>query len=130
MFFKQLKKLKAFDINQEISERLDGALHYLSDEGAKRFTPKLVSEKIDISLEETRTLLLRASQLGVLEPFFEIECPEGDSDFFVKSLEEINWGKEVQCRVCDSIYIPSSEHVWLTFSLKGEFSDPKVLCRP
>ena len=125
MFFKKLEKLKDFNFDNDTIDKLDECLNDLYQRKIYRFSPRIISETTGLKKEVLQKILLRASQLKVLVTSYEIECPEGDSDFSVSSIHKIPWGVELQCRVCDTIYTPSISNIWLTFSI-GKKPTPKA----
>lgn len=128
MYLKGLSKLRDFDISEELIERLDVYLEQAARREIWRFSPGFAAKEIGADLRIVQELLLRAAQIKAIQVYFEIECPEGDSDFYVAKLGEIDWNTERQCRVCDTIYTPSPDHIWLVFGERA-FPAPKAMSR-
>jgi hypothetical protein len=125
MYLKELNKLRDFDVSEQLLVSLDSYLYDAGTRGIRRFSPDLAANDMGLDLGTIQGLLLKAAQVGAIEVYYEIECPEGDSDFYVGKLEEVDWGVERQCRACYVFYQPSPSHVWVTFGLKSS-PNPKV----
>ncbi len=128
MYLKQLDKLRDYNIAQETIAKLDEYLNSIAEEGTKRFSPNHMAERTGLDIQISQTILLRTAQIGTIQTYYEIECPEGDSDFFVTRIEDVDWNTECVCRVCGTEYIPNPSNIWVTFSILDPPS-PKALCR-
>jgi hypothetical protein len=125
MYLNELNRLRESDVPDQLITKLDSYLHGASARGVWRITPGLVADETGLDLGTTQGLLLKAAQVGAIDIYYEIECPEGDSDFYVDKLENVDWGEERQCRACYVSYQPSPDNVWVVFGIKGT-PDPKV----
>lgn len=93
---------------------IDDVLEEMALEGKKHFSPHYVCARTGIAdLKFVTEHML--SQVGKkLRVYFEIECPEGDSDYAVDSPLDIV-EEERQCHVCGIRYIPNTDKVWVAF---------------
>ncbi|WP_201317825.1 hypothetical protein [Paenibacillus sp. EPM92] len=52
--------------------------------------------------------------------YYEVECPEGDSDFSVDTPEKLPI-IERRCHICGIDYIPNPERIWVGFNFTSEY---------
>ena len=119
MYSTRLGKLKEYNIKPESIEKLGKCLKEVGEKGITRFSPRYVADYIGLNQEDTNKILLRAVQVGIIHIYYEIECPQGDSDFYVTELKDVDWDVEHNCRVCGTTYTPSPNHVWVTFGTRS-----------
>jgi hypothetical protein len=126
MFSEKLSKLKDYNFSTKQISLLNNFLTIIIKNNIHRFSPSYFSKEEGITIDNAQNMLMKASQIGAVQIYFEVECPEGDSDFYVTAINEIDWANELQCRVCDNAYTPSPDHIWVTFGIQSNSSCPKV----
>jgi len=99
---------------------IDDILEEMALEGKTHFAPHYINTRGGFNdLEGVTKYLLK--EVGTkLEINFEIECPEGDSDFAIDTLDEIP-SEERECSICGILYTPSSDNVWVSFDFTSEY---------
>jgi len=93
---------------------IDDVLEEMAVEGKKHFSPHYVCTRTgiaDLKFVTEHLLTLLGKKLRV---YFEVECPDGDSDYAVDSPSDIV-KEERKCHICDVTYIPNPEKVWIAF---------------
>lgn len=102
---------------------IDDLLEQMVLEGREHFAPHYVCERLGIdNIESVADYLLSLSDKKVI-PIFEVECPEGDSDFTVPSPTMIDCNEPRTCRICGIEYTPDPEKIWLAFDFTKPFID-------
>jgi hypothetical protein len=101
---------------------IDDILEQMVIENKKFFSPNYICNRANISdLKEVTEYLLR--QVGnKLNVFYEVECPEGDSDFAVKSPLELPTETKT-CHICGTEYVPRPDKIWVVFDFIPEYRD-------
>jgi hypothetical protein len=111
-------------INYEYDEIINDALKEMAYEERKYFSPHYVSTRTGIADLKyvTEHLLSLAASGKILFVNYEIECPEGDSDFSVNKLEDLVFEPRI-CHVCGVEYIPDLDRIWVTFDFYPDYVD-------
>jgi len=110
-------------IDFQLEDILSGLLEKMALEGKRHFSPHYVctlSGIADIVL--VSEYLFQQVSRKRLKVFFEVECPEGDSDFAIKSPDEIPRTKR-KCHICGTEYVPNPEKIWVAFSFEQAYLD-------
>jgi len=106
----------------EYSYRLEDTLRWMAEQGKRHFSPHYVcaqSGGTDIKVVSEYLL----SEVGrKLVVYYEVECPEGDSDFTIKSDLELKQEKR-SCQICGIEYIPSLNRIWIAFDFLPQYID-------
>lgn len=96
-------------------------LEQMAIEGRKFFTPLYISKKLSFNIaEKDLTEILLKYFHEVLITNFEVECPDGHSDFIVHDLDLVST-ELVNCRICGMEYIPDPSRIWISFDFKPDF---------
>lgn len=99
---------------------IDDALEIMAGEGRMHFSPLYVCERSGVSDIKTVTEHMFSLVDYQLKVYFEVECPEGDSDFAVTDPSSLN--KELRvCSICGTSYIPSADRIWIAFDFLPEY---------
>ncbi|HHY1425945.1 TPA: hypothetical protein ACV1G0_000792 [Bacillus cereus] len=99
---------------------VDDTLEEMAFEERQHFSPLYVCNRANISDLKMVTEHM-AKQIGYkLKMYYEIECPEGDSDFAVDSLSDLDIEERV-CEFCGTAYIPDLDRVWVVFDFLPEY---------
>jgi hypothetical protein len=100
---------------------LNSLLEKMALEGRRYFSPKYICDRLqNADLKEVTNYLLSNSYSDIVIPSFEIECPDGDSDFIVTDPSLIPTELRI-CHLCGMEYVPSPKRIWLTFNFTEEF---------
>lgn len=57
-----------------------------------------------------------------LNVFYEVECPEGDSDFTIDSPDHVPNDLRV-CQYCGTAYFPDPRKIWIAFDFTKDYTD-------
>lgn len=96
-------------------------LETLALENKRYFTPLYIANRFSIDdIEELTKILLSPLCKGIVVPNFEIECPEGDTDFIVHDPLSIPDESRV-CHLCGVEYVPNPKRIWISFNFSDEF---------
>lgn len=96
-------------------------LQKMALEGRRYFSPHYICERLGIDdAKEVASFLLSATCKDIVIPRFEVECPEGDSDFSTTDISLISNDPRT-CRYCGTEYIPDPKHIWLTFNFTDQY---------
>lgn len=101
---------------------IDNILDDMAVEERKHFSPHYVCNRAgETNLKEVTEHLLYLVGYK-LKVYFEVECPEGDSDFAVSHPSQIE--KKVRtCSICGVEYIPDENRIWVAFDFLPEYVD-------
>jgi hypothetical protein len=101
---------------------IDDILEEMAYENKTHFSPHYVCNRTGINDLKAVTEYLFQLVGNKLTVYFEVECPEGDSDFSVKSPQEIvNEFRE--CHICGIDYMPNSERIWVAFDFLPAYKE-------
>lgn len=104
----------------ELKYAIDDALDIMAQEGRTHFSPLYVCQRSGVSDIKTATEYMFSLIGYKLKVYFEVECPEGDSDFAVTDPSLI--GKEIRiCSICGTSYTPSADRIWIAFDFLPEY---------
>jgi len=104
----------------ELKYAIDDALEIMAIEGRTHFSPLYVCQRSGVSDIKIATEHLFSLVGYRLKVYFEVECPEGDSDFAVTNPSSIT--KETRtCSICGTTYIPSADRIWIAFDFLPEY---------
>lgn len=99
---------------------IDDLLRQMALEGRRRFSPRYICGRLKINNdEEVANYLLGLAESKVI-PMFEVECPNGDSDFFVDHPNKILYEPRY-CSICGIEYIPDPDQIWLVFNFTNKY---------
>ena len=101
---------------------IDEILEEMAFERKRHFSPHYVSNRAGINdLKAVTEYLLK--EVGTkLNVYFEVECPEGDSDFAVKS--PLDLPNEIRsCHICQTEYTPDPSRVWIAFDFTPQYDE-------
>jgi len=101
---------------------IDDILEEMAVENKKHFSPHYVCSRAGTSDLKSVTKYLLDLVGKKLNVYFEVECPEGDSDYAVNSPEEIENDFRF-CSICQTEYIPSPDKIWIGFDFIPEYID-------
>jgi hypothetical protein len=93
---------------------IDDVLEEMAKEGRKHFSPHYVCARTGIADLKFVTEHMLTQVGKKLRVYFEVECPEGDSDFPVNNPLDIVQ-EERECHICGIKYTPNPEKVWIAF---------------
>lgn len=93
---------------------IDDVLEEMALEGRKHFSPHYVCTRTGIADLKFVTEHMLTQVGKKLRVYFEVECPEGDSDYAVDSPMDVV-KEERQCSICGIRYEPNPEKVWVAF---------------
>ncbi|PFW81359.1 hypothetical protein COL27_20685 [Bacillus sp. AFS075960] len=99
---------------------IDDALEEMALEGRSHFSPHYVCNRANISDLKMVTEYLYKQVGYKLRVYYEIECPEGDSDFAVDSLSDLMI-EERSCQICGTRYTPDLDRVWIAFDFMSNY---------
>lgn len=101
---------------------IDEELRLMAFEGAERFSPIEVCNRLGSAEYEAVTEYLLKLDNDKLIAKWEVECPEGHSDFTVRHPDDIS-PEPHYCRLCEDEepYIPDPDRVWLVFDFNPEY---------
>lgn len=99
---------------------LDDVLLEMASEDRKHFSPHYVCKRSGINDFKAVSQYLVDLVNKKLKITFEVECPEGDGDFNVPNLNELD-GEIKTCHLCQREYIPDPERIWIYFDFKEDF---------
>lgn len=101
---------------------IDDILEEMAIEERVHFSPHYVCTRagIDDLKSVTEYLLKLVGQKLIVN--FEVECPEGDSDFAVKTPQELR-NEERACHICGKEYVPNPDRVWIIFDFIPEYKE-------
>jgi hypothetical protein len=101
---------------------LDDILEEMAYENKSHFSPHYISNRAGIKdLRSVSEYLLKlvGAKLNVC---YEVECPEGDSDFSVESPFHLP-EEQKRCHICGTKYVPSIDRVWISFDFLPEYRE-------
>lgn len=101
---------------------IDDLLEIMAIEGRRRFSPNYVCERLNIDDIMAVADYLISLTGQKLVPQFEVECPNGDSDFSVSDPRLITSDNRC-CSICGEEYMPDPDRVWLVFDFTDKFVD-------
>lgn len=99
---------------------IDDILEEMAMENIQHFSPHYVCNRANNNnLKEVTDYLLELVGKK-LKVYFEVECPDGDSDYAVDSPADIEF-KPRKCSICDIEYIPDPERIWVAFDFSPNY---------
>ncbi|SMQ60990.1 hypothetical protein SAMN05444673_0450 [Bacillus sp. OV166] len=101
---------------------LDDILEEMAYENKSHFSPHYICNRACINdLKSVSEYLLKlvGAKLNV---YYEVECPEGDSDFSVESPLVLPTEPR-NCHICNTEYTPDIDRVWIAFDFLPEYRD-------
>lgn len=99
---------------------IEDILEEMVIENKRNFSPHYICNRSgikDIKLVTECLFDLVGKKLSV---FYEVECPEGDSDFEIKSLSDLPQEIKI-CHICGVEYKPNIERIWVGFNFLPEY---------
>ncbi|GGF87049.1 hypothetical protein [Paenibacillus aceti] len=106
----------------EYEFRLDDILEEMAFNDKKHFSPHYICALSGIADLKIVTQYLLSQVNRKLKVYYEVECPEGDSDFLVDSPVEII-SELRRCSVCGIEYRPDPDRVWVSFDFLPQYKD-------
>ncbi|PLV34979.1 hypothetical protein BSP4_10950 [Bacillus subtilis subsp. subtilis] len=103
---------------------IDEILENMVREDKRYFSPHYIisvaaNQGENLSLKQVTEYLLSLVP-AKLRVYYEVECPNGDSDFAIDSphqkLDEFKI-----CHICNTEYMPSLDRVWVSFDFTPEY---------
>lgn len=101
---------------------IDDTLEEMAIEGVTHFSPNYVCQRSGINDTKSMTEYLLQQVDTKLKVYFEVECPDGDSDFVVSSPSDIIIEPRT-CSVCFEEYTPNPEDIWIAFDFTENYLD-------
>lgn len=99
-----------------------GLLEDMVIENRRNFSPLYICSRLDVDDIKGITCLLINDFNDILSVNYEVECPNGDSDFIVNDISLIK--DEIRiCHHCGEEYVPDPKNIWITFNFKDDFKD-------
>ncbi|KAA8673374.1 hypothetical protein [Clostridium sp. HV4-5-A1G] len=99
-----------------------GLLENMAIENRRNFSPLYVCKRLKTRDIKEVTYSLINDFKDILKINYEVECPNGDSDFIVDDISQIKDEMRI-CHHCGEKYIPDPKNIWLTFNFKDDFKD-------
>lgn len=96
-------------------------LEIMAVEGKRNFSPLYICEQLNIK-DEKEVAILLFSLTDIVKPNYEVECPEGDTDFAVDNLDSITSEPRI-CHLCGAEYVPDPKRIWVSFNFVDSFKD-------
>jgi hypothetical protein len=101
---------------------IDEVLEDMAFEGRTHFSPHYVAARAGLHDLKAVTEYLFSLVGTKLIVYFEVECPDGDSDYAVKSPSDIIFEPR-NCSICNITYTPSPDRVWIAFDFVSQYID-------
>lgn len=101
---------------------IDEVLEEMALENISHFSPHYICNRANIpDLKAVTEYLLQF--VGIkLYVFYEVECPEGDSDFAITSPQDLPQ-EQRRCHICQTVYLPDIDRVWIAFDFIPHFKE-------
>lgn len=97
-------------------------LENMAIEGRRNFSPLYVCKRLGTeNIKEVTAFLFSECCRDILKPNFEVQCPQGDSDFIVHDLNLVPINTVKICHICGSEYIPNLKDIWVTFDFTDDY---------
>lgn len=106
------------DINEY---EIDELLRKMAFEEKRHFAPQYICEKLGLKDIQVVSQYLLSLVPKYLLALWEVECPEGDSDFIVSHPSLIKKNELRNCSYCGVEYYPDSNRVWLAFNFNPDY---------
>lgn len=110
----------------ELEYTLEKTLQEMAINDKKFFSPHYVCAFSGVAdLKEVAEFLLSeaAKKKGQkIYVYYEVECPEGDSDFSVTSPDAVP-NNERCCHICGTKYIPNPDRIWIGFNFTEKYKE-------
>lgn len=105
---------------------IDEILENMVREDKRYFSPHYIisaaaTQGVDLSLKQVTEYLLSLVPTKI-KVHYDVECPNGDSDFAIDSPHQIK-DEFRTCHICHTEYIPSLDRVWVYFDFTPEYRD-------
>lgn len=99
---------------------LDDILEEMAREKKVHFSPHYLCTRSGIhDLKGVTEYLLKLVNQKLIVNF-EVECPDGDSDYALNTLGEMD-SVPKECHICGRSYTPDPERVWIIFDFTDEY---------
>lgn len=99
---------------------IDDVLEEMALENKTHFSPRYICHRSGILDLKIVTEYLERFIGSKLIINFEVECPEGDSDFAVMSPEQVETEPR-RCHICNTEYVPDQNKIWVSFDFTPDF---------
>lgn len=99
---------------------IDEVLARMASEGRTHFSPHYVCTYIGVADLKSVTEYLLSLVGSKLKVYYEVECPDGDSDFIITSPKELS-GQSRKCSYCGIEYTPSPDRIWIAFDFTDDY---------
>ena len=100
--------------------QLDDALEIMALQEKRHFSPHYVCTVTGIADLKAVTEYMLSVVNKKLRVYYEVECPEGDSDFAVKSPLDIKYELR-KCHICGTPYTPDPNKIWIAFDFLPQY---------
>jgi len=100
---------------------IDNLLESMACQEKIHFAPSYVCNKLGINDSEKVANYLLSLVPKKLVPLFEVECPEGDSDFRVENPNSLPLEEPRVCHHCGIEYVPDPNRIWLAFNFADHY---------
>ncbi|MEY2239357.1 hypothetical protein [Bacillus altitudinis] len=105
---------------------IDGILENMALEGKRYFSPHYIisaaeTQGVELSLKEVTEYLLSLVP-NKIKVHYEMECPNGDSDFEIVSPHDFIEETKI-CHICSVEYITNLNRIWVYFDFTPEYID-------
>lgn len=101
---------------------IDDLLEQLVLEGRQHFSPHYISQRlVSNDIDGVADYLLSLVNVKLI-PYYEVECPEGHSDYIIPDPTKLEQEPRI-CRFCGTEYIPDPDRIWLAFDFTNSFID-------
>lgn len=103
---------------------IDDVLEEMAIEDKTHFSPRLICQKSNINDLKfvTEYLLSLVKSKSRIKVNYEVECPNGDSDFAIKDPNELELELR-ECHICTIPYRPSLDRIWISFDFLPEYKE-------
>ncbi|WP_152523964.1 hypothetical protein [Sporomusa ovata] len=102
---------------------VDYVLDTMAIQGIKHFHPLYVSRHLSGNINLKKLIEYLLSQVGQkLRVYYELQCPNGHTDYSVSSLDDIEL-KLRDCSYCGEEYQPDPKEIWISFDFLSDYLD-------
>lgn len=105
-----------------IKYRIYELLKDMAKDDIKKFSPVYICERLCVDNIKLITCVLINNFKDILKVNYEVECPNGDSDFIVDDISLIKDEMRI-CHHCGQEYVPNPKNIWITFNFKSDFKN-------
>lgn len=101
---------------------VDDLLEQMVLEGRQHFAPHYICQRLGMDdIDGVADYLLSLKNVKLI-PYYEVECPEGDSDYILEDPTRLDFEPRI-CHICGIEYVPDPDKIWLAFDFTKAFID-------